>query len=152
MILDTNPEEQTSNPVTPSEQDIRITPFIRTIWAEIILWTFVCLGLTLLYLVLSGFFVFTNRNPLLNQELQSVQFFSYFVSILFVLWPVWYSFKFATMLKSGMENDEMDSITDGFKYFRYNYAFYGILALIYIGFIVLMFFLLFFIGSLANTR
>ncbi len=152
MILDTNPEEQTSNPVTPPEQDIRITPFIRTIWAEIILWTFVCLGLTVLYLVLSGFFVFTYRNPLLNQELQSVQYFSYFVSILFVLWPVWYSFKFATMLKNGMETDEMDSITDGFKYFRYNYAFYGILALIYIGFIVLMFFLLFVIGSLANTR
>ena len=152
MILDTNPEEQTSNPVTPTEKDIRITPFVRSIWTEIILWTFICLGLTLLYLFLSGFSMLGNRNPMLNQTLQATQWFSYFVSLLFVLWPAWYSFKFVTMLKKGMETDEMDAIADGFKYFRYNYAFYGILALIYIGLIVLMFFLLFFIGSMANTR
>jgi hypothetical protein len=152
MILDNNPEEQTSLPTAPSETDIRITPFVRAIWSEIIVWTFICLGLTLLYLLLSTIFVIGQVSPGLDRSAQSLQRLSFFVSLLFVIWPAWYSFKFATMLKKGMETDEMNTITDSFKFLRYNFAFYGILALIYIGFIILVLVLGILIGSLANTR
>jgi hypothetical protein len=142
MILDTQTEEQ-STPAPQPQTGLRITPQIRGIWSEIITWTIVSLGTTLVYFVIASInaVVTSNRMKALNPELgnytQSQQIVSLFFIAIFVVWPGYYLFQFVTKLKKGLDNDESDSITESFRYLRYNYAFYGIITAIYFGLIAI---------------
>lgn len=142
MILDTQTEEQSTSAPQP-ETGLRITPQIRGIWTEIITWTMISLGLSLLYFVISTInaLVMSNRMNAINPELgiytQSQQIVGLFFIAIFVVWPGYYLFQFVTKLKKGLDNDESDSITESFRYLRYNYAFYGIITAIYFGLIAI---------------
>ena len=145
--LEQIPDATQPEPENPAAL-LRITPEIRAYWIEIANWALVFAGLTTLYFIVSSINSLSNTSNFGEADLpKSVAFGAVIIGGVITLIPVWFLFKFATLTKDALRTESNQKLEEGFGFLKYHYVFYGILAILYFGLIVLAFVMLLVVSS-----
>jgi hypothetical protein len=149
------PEEASVPPPEMPTPRLAITPEIRGYWLETANWALIFALLTIIYLVVSSIDTIGKMNALSGLEMTPGIGIVYiiigiiFVTLTFI--PVWFYYKFATLVKRGLQKETNSDIEAGFSFLKYHYVFYGVLAILYLVFIIMMFIIGVVLASKASS-
>lgn len=129
---------------------IEVDPSIKSNLAEAAKWAkfLGILGLIVLGLMfLGGLFVMVAGSSMLSQspELRALPFGGAVIGIIYIImgiiyiYPTWAMYKFGTLIRAGVQNDNQAKFSEGVVYLKRFFKFVGILTLIIIGLYVLIF-------------
>ena len=147
-------EAPAPQPEIPSPRLV-ITPQIRAYWQETANWALLFALLTIIYMVVSSIDTFSkigasNSPEVVMPGIGIVVISIVVIVIVLTLVPVWFYYKFATLLKRGLQKESNNDIQSGFSFLKYHYVYYGVLAILYLAFFLLMF--IFAIVMAANNN
>jgi hypothetical protein len=87
-------------------------------------------------------------NPMMGK---GTGFFSaiYIVIALMYFFPIYYLFQFSSKIKNAFKFNDNEQLNASFEYLKSHYKFMGILALIFVSFYAVIFFMTFIVGIIS---
>ena len=120
------------------EETLQITPDIRSYWHESSKWSLFFAILGFVYLGIIGILMLASSQGGFGAAGAIV---TLLIIGAIVFFPCWYMFKFARLLKQGIDDDSTRQAEESFSNLRRFYQFIGILTIVFLSFyaIVLLF-------------
>lgn len=125
-------------PALPVKSGLRITPELGGYLREISIWTFIFLGITAVFFVLSmiqNYRTYARLDP--DGEQVGAMLNTLILGALMVGMPGWFAYQFAMSVRKGLQNESPTLMEKGFQNLRGLYIFIGIMTILYLALLLL---------------
>ncbi|MEI6411784.1 MAG: hypothetical protein WCR52_20500 [Bacteroidota bacterium] len=127
-------------PAAPLKSGLRITPELGAYLREISVWTFIFIGISAFFFVLTviqNYFNYTQIDP--EHENIGSLLNSTILGLLLIGMPGWFAYQFAINVRKGLQSESPAAMEKGFQNLRGLYVFFGIMTILYLGILLLAF-------------